>query len=277
MNKQKMNRWYCSIALLLILNLYGCQPQPDRLINQQIDIQIQKGSKEIRIADITNFTWTKMYIFKPYTPAALVDRSLGFEWPEYKSVGIENTDSDDLLVFVSHDTGSNRVVKFTKCPRSFGNFSFRQETNGYGYSPAQAVFVVGFKAENKLLIAINEPKKPTLLVTDVEPTQPGIYHIEAWFPFTQQGKLSIKVVKPNTNRPVIFKHSKFILKKESPQVPDGWSEKGTTLFPYRAEIMIQEGNWDRQYATRWELWQQQPNGKEQKLMETTRLVNGWER
>jgi hypothetical protein len=52
---------------------------------------------------------------------------------------------------------------------------------------------------------------------------------------------------------------------------------GTTLFSYCAEIMIQEGDWEHQYATRWELWQQQPDGKEQKLMATTRLVNGWER
>jgi hypothetical protein len=268
-----MNRWHYSIALLLLVNLCSCQPQPDKIINQKIDARIQQGQTEIGIANITDFTWDKMYIFSPYTPAAQVDRSLGFEWQEYKSLGIESNDTDDLLVFVAHEMGNGRVVKFTKCPRSFGNFRFRQETNGYGYSPTQAVFSVSIKAENKLLIAVNEPKKPILSVTDFVPTQPGIYNVEAWFLFTHPGQLAVKVVNTKTNRPVMMKYRGT----RSPKIPDGWSERGTTLFPYRAEIMIQEGDWAHQYATRWELWQQQPDGKEQKLMETTRLVNGWER
>jgi hypothetical protein len=124
-----------------------------------------------------------------------------------------------------------------------------------------------------LLLAIDEPKKSTFSVTDIIPTQPGIYHVEAWFLFSQSGQLSIKVFNTKTNQPVMMKYTKPRL----PKIPDGWSERGTTLFPYRSDIMIQEGGWDRQYATRWELWQQQPDGKEKKLMETTRLVNGWER
>jgi hypothetical protein len=238
-----------------------------------------------------------MYIFTPYTSPDPVDRALGFEWKEYQSLGIDSTDGDDLLVFVTHDMGNSQVVKFTKCPRSLGNFRFRQQANGYGYSPAQAVFSVSIKAENKLLLAINEPKKSTLSVTDSIPTQPGIYNVEAWFFFTQPGQLSIRVFNTKTNQPVVMKYTKprrrslsaqadafaeakaspTRTERESPQTPDGWSERGTNLFPYRAEIMIQEGNWDSQYATRWELWQQQPDGKEKKLLETTRLVNGWER
>jgi hypothetical protein len=268
-----MNRWNYWSLLLFILSLCGCQPQPDTLINQKIDTQIQQGKKEIKIADITDFTWDKMYIFAPYTSPAQVDRALGFEWKEYQSLGIDSTDADDLLVFVDRDMGSSRVVKFTRCPRSFGNFIFRQEANGYGYAPAQAVFSVSKKAENKLLLAINEPKKSMLSVTDIIPSQPGIYHVEAWFLFTQPGQLSIKVFNTKTNQPVMMKHRK----PKAIKTPDGWSERGTNLFPYRAEIMIQEGDWEHQYAARWELWQQQPDGKEQKLLETTRLVNGWER
>lgn len=268
-----MNRWYYSIALLLLVNLCSCQPQPDRLINQKIDSRIQQGQTEIRIADITDFTWDKMYIFAPYTTQAQVDRALGFEWQEYQSLGIDSTDADDLLVFVAGDMGNFRVVKFAKCPRGFGNFRFRQATNGYGYSPAQAVFSVSIKAQNKLLLAINEPKQNTFSVTDIIPAQPGIYNIEAWFLFTRPDRLSLKVFNTKTNRPVMMKYTK----PQLPKTPDGWSQRGTTLFPYRSQIMIQEGDWEHQYATRWELWQQQPDGKEQKLMETTRLVNGWER
>jgi hypothetical protein len=269
-----MNLWHHSIALLLLVNLCSCQPQPDKLINQNIDAKIQQGQKEIKIADITDFAWDKMYIFSPYTSPAQVDRALGFEWQEYKSLGIESNDRDDLIVFVAHDMVNNgRVVKFARCPRSFGNFRFRQEANGYGYSPAQAIFAVSIKAQNKLLLAINEPKKNTFSVIDYTPAQPGIYTIETWFLFTHPGQLSIKVFNTKTNRPVMMKYTK----PPSPKIPDGWSERGTTLFSYRSEIMIQEGDWEHQYATRWELWQQQPDGKEQKLMATTRMVNGWER
>ncbi|WP_310487435.1 hypothetical protein [Chamaesiphon sp. VAR_69_metabat_338] len=268
-----MNKWNYPVALCSIVCLCSCQPQPDRLLNQKIDSQIQQGKKEVRIAEITDFVWDKMYIFAPYTAPAQVDRALGFEWQEYKSLGIESKDTDDLLVFVAHKMGDGRVVKFTKCQRSFGNFRFSQATNGYGYSPVQAVFAVSVKAQNKLLLAINEPKQNTFSVTDIIPEQPGIYNIEAWFLFTHPDRLTIKVFNTKTNQPVMMKYTK----PQFPSTPDGWSERGTTLFPYRSQIMIQEGGWDRQYATRWELWQQQPNGTEQKLMETTRMVNGWER
>jgi hypothetical protein len=272
-----MNRWNYLASLLLVVNLCSCQPQRDRLINQKIDTKIQQGQKEIRIADITDFTWDKMYIFRPYTSPEQVDRALGFEWKEYNSLGIDSNDADDLLVFVDRDLGFHgQVVKFTKCPRSFGNFRFRQEANGYGYSPDQAVFAVSIKAENKLLLAVNEPKKSTLFVTDIVPTQPGIYNVEAWFLFTQPGKLSIKVFNTKTNQPVMMRHLKYTKSRLS-QIPDGWSNAGKTLFPYRSEVMIEEGDWDHQYSARWELWQQQPDGKQKKLLETTRLVNGWER
>jgi hypothetical protein len=268
-----MNRWRYSIALLLLVNLCSCQPQADRLINQKIDAKIQQGQPEIKIVDITDFAWDKMYIFTPYTTSAQVDRALGFEWQRYRSLGIDSTDTDDLLVFVASDMGKFRVVKFAKCPRGYGNFMFRQATNGYGYSPKQAVFAVSKKAQNKLLLAINEPKQNTFSVIDMIPKQPGIYNVEAWFLFTRPDRLSLKVFNTTTNRPVLMKYTK----PQLPNVPDGWNERGTTLFPYRSQVMIQEGDWERQYATRWELWQQQPNGKAQKLMETTRLVNGWER
>jgi hypothetical protein len=223
-----------------------------------------------RIADITDFTWDKMYIFTPYTTQSQVDRALGFEWQEYQSLGIDSTDTDDLLVFVAGDMGNFKVVKFARCPR--GNFRFRQATNGYAYSRDRAVFAVSTKAQNKLLLAINEPKQNTFSVTDIIPAQPGIYNIEAWFLFTRPDRLSLKVFNTKTNRPVMTKYTK----PQLPNTPDGWSDRGTTLFPYRSQV-IQEGDWEHQYATRWELWQQQPDGREQKLMETTRLVNGWER
>jgi starvation-inducible outer membrane lipoprotein len=69
--KQRINRWYYLIAILFSLYFSSCQTPPDS-IDRQINTQIQQGHKEIKIAEITNFTWTKMYIFTPYTPAAFV-------------------------------------------------------------------------------------------------------------------------------------------------------------------------------------------------------------
>jgi hypothetical protein len=271
-----MNRSHSSLAILLILMLVSCRPQPENpKISQAITAQLQQGKTQIKMADLTDFTWDKMHIFTPYTPQATVDRALGFEWKEYQSLGINSTDSSDLLVFVVHNMGNGQVVKFAKYPRLHS--SFRQVANGYGYSPDQAIFTVSTKAENQLLLSVNEPKKSTLLVTDIIPTQPGIYNVEAWFFFTQPGRVSLKVFNTKTQRPVMMKHSQYNRKLRSAAAPDGWSKAGQTLFSYRSEIMIQEGDWDHQYETRWELWQQQPDGKEQKLLETTRLVHGWER
>jgi hypothetical protein len=157
MIRQKFYQWHYPIVILFSLYLSSCQPQPDS-IDRQINTQIQQGRKEIKIAEITNFPWTKMYVFAPYTPAALVDKFLGFEWPEYKSLGIESTDTDNLLVFVNRDLGTDRVVKFTKCSRSFGDFRFRQEANGYAYTPDRAVFAVSVKGEDKLLLPVQKSK-----------------------------------------------------------------------------------------------------------------------
>jgi hypothetical protein len=264
------------LTILLVLLLIGCQPQLDhQKISQSITAQLNQGKTQIKIAEVTNFTWDSMHIFSPYTSAAAVDQALGFKWPEYQSLGIDSNDAHDLLVFVSHDRGNKQVVKFAKYPRKLS--SFRQTANGYGYSPAQAVFAVSTKAEYKLLMSVNEPQKPTLSVTDIIPTQPGIYNVEAWFFFTQPGRISVKVFNTKTQQPVMMKHTQDNLKLRSNDTPDGWSKEGQNLFPYRSQIMIQEGDWDHQYETRWELWQQQPDGQNKKLLETTRLVNGWER
>ncbi len=153
--KHLINRWHYPIAILFSLYLSSCQTPPDS-IDRQINTQIQQGHKEIKIAEITNFTWTNMYIFTPYTPAALVTRSLGFEWPEYRSLGIESTDTDNLLVFVNRNLGTSKVVKFTKYPRSFGDFRLSPEANGSAYTPDRAIFTVSIEGEDKLLLPVNK-------------------------------------------------------------------------------------------------------------------------
>jgi hypothetical protein len=103
-------------------------------------------------------------------------------------------------------------------------------------------------------------------------SQPGIYKLKAWLNPTSEGEIYAKVFDLKTGQrlsePPITKRSTRLV---------GWSADGKTFFPYDARITVYEGDWDHEYEARFELWHRSPTGEEQKLIEKTRTINGWER
>lgn len=114
------------------------------------------------------------------------------------------------------------------------------------------------------------PKSPYFNVIDG--MQPGIYVLNAAVNPTSLGILYVKVfdVKSGTQLSIDDITPDFLR-------ISAWSDSGVTYFPYHAQITIYEGDWDTQYEARFELWHKDETGHETKLIETTRLVNGWQR
>jgi hypothetical protein len=102
--------------------------------------------------------------------------------------------------------------------------------------------------------------------------QPGIYLVEAAISPGSPGIAFVKAFNAKTGERL----------SETRMMPQttrhvGWSENGTTLFPYKTEVTVYEGDWDSKYDARFELWHRSKDGLERKLAETTRAINGWQR
>jgi hypothetical protein len=99
----------------------------------------KQGNNEevtIKLKDLTDFKWDRVYIFPPYTGLETIDNDLGFVWPRARSVRIDYRDDINLIVF----TDNKQVLAYVEHPRSLGDFdgNYKRE----GYSPDEAIFMV---------------------------------------------------------------------------------------------------------------------------------------
>ena len=117
---------------------------------------------------------------------------------------------------------------------------------------------------------ISTPGAPSFEVRDG--LEPGIYVLSAFVSPKSPGIVYVKVFNSNSGARL----SKSSLKKESTRWV-GWSESGSRLYPYNTEATIYEGNWNTKCEARFELWHCDEQGKETKLIEKSRLINGWQR
>lgn len=112
------------LLLLMIISTLSCQNETKENVDfrntLQIDIQetLGRGDSVIDLESITDFNWDRLFIFKPYTPIADIDSTLGFKWEEAHSTRIEQSEGVNLLVFV--DRG--KVISYSRIPRNFGDF-----------------------------------------------------------------------------------------------------------------------------------------------------------
>jgi hypothetical protein len=102
-------------------------------------IEKKKGNPEkviVKVRSLTNFQWDKMYVFTPYTPIAEINRTLGFEWEDAASTGIDRRDDINLIVFVNN----GKVVTLIAHSRIHGEFSVGGQKNGF--TPESASFEI---------------------------------------------------------------------------------------------------------------------------------------
>ena len=91
----------------------------------------------IDLSSVATFSWDKLYIFGPYTPSEIVNKSLGTIWPEYWDRSIESNEAIILLVF----TDKGKVVQYLEYPRG-PQCDFTGAQNLDGFNRDDAKFVV---------------------------------------------------------------------------------------------------------------------------------------
>jgi hypothetical protein len=99
----------------------------------------KRGKNEevtVKLKDLTDFKWDRVYIFPPYTGLETIDNDLGFVWPQARSIRTDFRDDINLIVF----TDNKQVIAYVEYPRSLGNLdgNYKRE----GYSPDEAIFIV---------------------------------------------------------------------------------------------------------------------------------------
>ena len=105
----------------------------------------------IDLAALTDFSWSRLVIFPPYTPLDRIDRQLGQPWPEAKKTQIQASDTFYLLVFLQ----GNVVVEHVKFPRTLGDFEGLQQMNDFGRS--NALFKVSRRADRLYFQSVSAP------------------------------------------------------------------------------------------------------------------------
>jgi len=94
--------------------------------------------------------WTRLAIFGPYTPASRIQQTLGFEWKQAGTFGLELREDIYLAVFVSSD----RVVRAEEWSRHF-----EWSPESLSLNPSTVLMVDRFGSRPTLKIA--EPGGPT--------------------------------------------------------------------------------------------------------------------
>lgn len=130
------------------------------------------------------------------------------------------------------------------------------------------------EATGLLPIGSRYPEKPpaAAYLNVIDGIQPGIYLLEAAVNPSSPGMLFAKVYNVKTGQQLSVEY----ITRRSTRIA-AWSTDGATVFPYNAEITVYEGDWDQEYEARFELWHRDRAGHETKMIETTRIINGWER
>jgi hypothetical protein len=103
--------------------------------------------------------------------------------------------------------------------------------------------------------------------------QPGIYLVTAWVPVSEKSEAFVKVFDQKTGTAL----SEIEILQKSLRMM-GWSEHPNNRFPYQAEVTVYEGDWEHTFSARFELWlRSHSTGNEIKIIEKSRMINGWER
>lgn len=129
-----------SLGLLNFLSYMNAEAQRQqfswRLTAAVERARSDKDVAEIRLKELTDFTWDRVHIFTSYIGTETIDENLGYAWQPARRIGIYQRDDISLLVF----TNSEKVVFYVDKPRYPGDFdgSYKQG----GYSPDEAVFKV---------------------------------------------------------------------------------------------------------------------------------------
>ncbi len=133
------------ILLLLLIFIYSCKDNSNLKIQdlkqdlEKQTILLSNGNCDsvlINVALMTNFSWDKLFIFKPYTSIETIDTTLTFKWNDAEESLISQEDDFNLLVFIR----SGEVIYWDKIPRNLCDFIKLKKSGPFYYN--NAIFII---------------------------------------------------------------------------------------------------------------------------------------
>jgi hypothetical protein len=125
------------LLVLMICVLFSCSNVSDKIVDN-LSQKCKAAGCTIKIKDVTDFEWGKLYLFGSWTEQSFIVNAIGFNY-----TGHDVQDDTVRLLFIS----GNEVVHEEDYDQSY--FSFPEELKSYpgeekkGYlTPATAVFNV---------------------------------------------------------------------------------------------------------------------------------------
>jgi hypothetical protein len=124
-----------------------CASEGDAALGDRIAVYVTRGQSPLRMSELTDFTWDRLYIFTPYSSWNSVETDLGFSWPQGRALHLEEREDICLLAFVAE----KQVVRYVGQNRARGDFGslYRKE----GYTREEAIFRID-RAQGKPQISV---------------------------------------------------------------------------------------------------------------------------
>jgi len=119
-------------AAVMCFGVCGCAKSDRSLITtleQSARAAITNSNQVVKVSDVTDFKWDKLFIFQPYTPIDRINSRLGFRWIDPERVTLSVPETAYLLVFVK----DGQVVRRIEFPRSVGDFSSLEAQEAFIY------------------------------------------------------------------------------------------------------------------------------------------------
>ena len=143
---------FLCLALFVLGVSYSTRKRIDLSSALQVRIQHDpEGLLDFR--DIAPFRWDQIFIFRPYSSHAVINKALGFQWKDVEESIISQSDSVNLIVLVDE----HRVVHWCELPRSICDLSNVASTNGY--TRENAIFQICVKNSVCRLCTIKDSRQ----------------------------------------------------------------------------------------------------------------------
>jgi len=125
-----------SLGFLRYMSIRSQRQEFSRKTAAAVEKKRSDNRVEIRLKDLTDFSWDRVHIFTPYMATETIDKDLGCIWQPARRIGMYQRDDVNLLVF----TNNGQVVFYVTHERHLGDFKGNYKQGGY--STDEAIFQV---------------------------------------------------------------------------------------------------------------------------------------
>ena len=96
-------------AIGLAVALFGNRASQDTVLAKEIDSLLEKGEIQIDLTGVTDFNWTQVNVFGPYTTDKIIEEAMSIKF-KGDNGGIEILEDRFLLVFANEKNAIKTVV-----------------------------------------------------------------------------------------------------------------------------------------------------------------------